>query len=80
MNRAVGRVLVFRKEADFKAFQRLMVEAQQRHLTRILAWCLMKTHWHFVLWPWADGGRLPVHSGPVAARPLVANTGCVCGT
>ena len=55
MNRAVGGLPLFRKEADFEAFERLMLAARQRHPTRILAWCLMRTHWHFVLWPRKDG-------------------------
>lgn len=55
LNRAVARLPLFRKEADFAAFERVMLEAQERHPTRILAWCLMRTHWHFVIWPRRDG-------------------------
>ena len=55
LNRAVARLPLFRKEADFAAFERIMLEAQQRHPTRILAWCLMRNHWYFVVWPSADG-------------------------
>lgn len=55
LNRAVAGLPLFRKVADFEAFERVMVEAQERNPTRILAWCLMRNHWHFVLWPRADG-------------------------
>ncbi len=55
LNRAVAGLPLFRKPADFEAFERVLLEAQQRHPTRILAWCLMRNHWHFVLWPRQDG-------------------------
>lgn len=55
VNRAVARLPLFRKPADFEAFERVLVEAQARQPTRILAWCLMHNHWHMVLWPRADG-------------------------
>jgi len=55
LNRAVARLPLFRKEADYAAFEQLLCQAQARHPTRILAWCLMPNHWHFVLWPRADG-------------------------
>lgn len=55
LNRAVAKLPLFRKEADYLAFERVLAEAQQRHPTRILAYCLMKTHWHFVVHPRQDG-------------------------
>jgi len=32
-----------------------MIEAHARQPTRILAWCLMRNHWHFVVWPREEG-------------------------
>ncbi len=32
-----------------------MIEAHQRHPIRILAYCVLSNHWHFVVWPEADG-------------------------
>jgi len=55
LNRSVAGLPLFRKEADYEAFERIMIEAHQRHPTRILAWCIMRTHWHFVVWPEEDG-------------------------
>ena len=55
LNRAVARLPLFRKEADFDAFERVLEEAWQRQPIRILAYCLMKTHFHLVLWPREDG-------------------------
>jgi putative transposase len=46
---------MFRKEADFEEFQRVMVEAHQKHPIRILSYCIMSNHWHFVVWPETDG-------------------------
>jgi hypothetical protein len=46
LNRAVARLPLFRKVGDFEAFERVLLEAQARQPTRILAWCLMRNHWH----------------------------------
>jgi putative transposase len=55
LNRAVARLPLFRKEADYAAFERVLLEAQQRTPTRILAWCILRNHWHFVIQPRKDG-------------------------
>jgi putative transposase len=55
LNRGVGRMRLFRKAADFAAMERVMEEAVERTGIRILAYCLMSNHWHFLLWPRADG-------------------------
>ncbi len=55
LNRSVGRMHLFGKNADFEAFQRVMIEAHQRHPIRILSYCVLSNHWHFVVWPEADG-------------------------
>ena len=46
---------LFKKEADFLAFQNVLAEAHGRIPIRILDWCLMSNHWHLVLWPKRDG-------------------------
>ena len=55
LNRTVAGLPLFRKEGDYEAFERIMVEAHERHPLRILAWCLMRNHWHFVVWPREEG-------------------------
>ena len=55
LNRAVGRMHMFRADADFDAFHRVMIEAHQRHPIRILSYCLMSNHWRFVVHPVRDG-------------------------
>lgn len=51
INRGVGRRTLFHKEPDYAAFERVLAEAYQQVPIRILAYCLMPNHWHFVLWP-----------------------------
>jgi len=55
LNRAVARLPLFEKEADYEAFERVLEEAFARCPTRLLAYCVMPNHWHFVLWPREDG-------------------------
>ena len=43
------------KQRDFEAFEEVIAEAKERLPTRALAWCVLSKHWHFVLWPRADG-------------------------
>jgi putative transposase len=51
LNRANGRLRLFRKEADFAAFERVIEEAFERVPLRILGYTMMSNHWHFVVWP-----------------------------
>jgi putative transposase len=55
VNRANGRMRLFRDDADFLAFYKVLRLAHDRHPIRILSWCIMPNHWHFVVWPRADG-------------------------
>lgn len=55
LNRGVGRLRIFGKERDFEAFEEVHRQAKARLPMRVLAWCVMPTHWHFVLWPRGDG-------------------------
>jgi putative transposase len=51
LNRANGRLRLFKKKADFEAFEQVLLEAQERVPLRILAYAVMGNHWHFVVWP-----------------------------
>ncbi len=51
LNRSNGRHPLFRKEADYVAFERVLEEAFEREPLRILAYCVLPNHWHFVVWP-----------------------------
>jgi putative transposase len=51
LNRAVARLRLFRKPADYDAFERVVEAAHERVPINILAYCVMPNHWHFVLRP-----------------------------
>ncbi len=55
LNRAVARLPLFQKEADYEAFERVLREAHERIPIEIMAYCVMPNHWHFVLRPTTDG-------------------------
>lgn len=46
---------LFRKPADYAAFESLISEVHENAPVRILSYCLMPNHWHFVVWPERDG-------------------------
>jgi len=59
-----GRATVFHSDGDFRAFVNLLADANARCAARpagrtrplrILAYCLMRNHFHLVLWPRDDG-------------------------
>ena len=54
-NRGSRKGLLFSNAEDYIVFVRLVAEARWRCPMRILAYCLMSNHWHFLLWPEADG-------------------------
>ena len=55
LNRANGRLRLFKKDEDFLAFEWVMQLTHQRTPIRILGWCLMYNHWHLAVWPKVDG-------------------------
>jgi putative transposase len=55
LNRANGRAPIFEQPVDYQAFERVIARTSQYVPMRILAYCVMPNHWHFVLWPHDDG-------------------------
>lgn len=55
LNRSNGRATIFKKDADYKRFEKILEEAKERTNMRILAYCLMPNHWHLVIQPRKDG-------------------------
>ena len=55
LNRGVGRMKLFSKDADYQAFEAIVEETLDTRPMRICSYCLMPNHWHFVLWPEHDG-------------------------
>jgi len=65
----MGRRVLFTKDEDFLAFERVVEETLRTCRMRLCAYCLMPNHWHFVVWPERDGD-LP------AFMQQVTNTQC----
>lgn len=51
VNRANRKKIIFHKRADYRAFVDLLGEAVAKFGMRIIAFCVMRNHWHLVLWP-----------------------------
>ena len=51
LNRANARMQIFEKEKDYFTFEKILIEAREKYPMRILAFCLMPNHWHFLLQP-----------------------------
>lgn len=58
LNRANGRVTLFRKPEDYLAFERVLEEACERYPLPVLTYCVMPNHWHFLVWPPVGADRL----------------------
>ena len=54
LNRANGRLRIFKKRADFEAFERILAEGLNRTPMRLCGYCIMGNHWHMLLWPIND--------------------------
>jgi putative transposase len=53
-NRGSRKGPLFDGASAYAAFERLVAETRDTHAVRIIAYCLMFNHWHFLLWPIAD--------------------------
>jgi len=55
LNRANGKLRLFRSDEDYLAFFRVLRLAHERTPVPIFGWCVMPNHWHFVVRPNEDG-------------------------
>jgi putative transposase len=55
LNRSNARLTIFDEDEDYAAFERVLGEAIARFEMRLLAYCIMPNHFHFVVWPREDG-------------------------
>ena len=56
LNRGNARSPVFDSPDDYAAFVKVLLETLSAFPgVRLLAFCLMRNHWHLVLWPTSDG-------------------------
>lgn len=51
VNRGNRKTAIFLKRGDYRAFVRILAEAGRKYRMRLLSFCVMKNHWHLVLWP-----------------------------
>jgi len=54
INRAVGRLRIFKTPADYQLFLKLLQEARTITDMRVLAFVIMPNHWHLELYPRSD--------------------------
>lgn len=54
LNRGVRRLQLFDRSGDYRAFLKVFRQAQERIPLRCLAYCLMPSHFHLVVWPRTD--------------------------
>ncbi|HUG68302.1 MAG TPA: hypothetical protein VMM76_11155 [Pirellulaceae bacterium] len=57
LNRGVGRRKMFTTDRDYSAFEETVEETLRLYPMRILGYCWLPNHWHFVLWP-EEAGQL----------------------
>jgi putative transposase len=55
LNRANARLSIFEDEDDYAAFERILFQAVERTGTDLLAFCVMRNHWHLVVKPHEAG-------------------------
>ena len=46
---------LFLKDADFEAFEGMIAQTLETRPMRIMAHCLMPSHWHLLVWPATNG-------------------------
>jgi putative transposase len=57
LNRGNNRGVVFRRDADYRAFLNALRQTKERYPCRVYAYCLMNNHFHLVLQP-EDGQNI----------------------
>ena len=55
INRANVRAHMFNTDKEYRQFEQILKEGQERYTMRILAYCIMPNHWHLVVYPKKDG-------------------------
>jgi len=55
INRASGRVPIFKTDKDYFLFEKVLEEAVEKYNMRVLAYCIMPNHFHLALYPRQDG-------------------------
>src|ERR1700687_4041825 len=53
-NRASRRDVLFADGEDYRTFLEVLVQAKRRFAIRLLAFAIMRNHWHLILWTHTD--------------------------
>jgi putative transposase len=84
LNRGVARSKLFDRPRDYDGFERVIQETVERTKIRVLGYCVMPDHWHFLVWPRDDGELSEVmrwltvtHTQRLHAQRHTAGTGPV---
>ena len=51
----MGRGTIFETSKDYAAFEKVLEQAREQVVMRVLSFCLMPNHWPLVLWAIHDG-------------------------
>jgi putative transposase len=51
INRAAGRITLFRTSQEYRAFLKVLREGLERHPVRLVSYCVLSNHWHLVMGP-----------------------------
>lgn len=51
LNRGNDRKRIFHKDGDYRAFLRLLANAQRRYPVKVIAYCIMPNHFHLIVIP-----------------------------
>jgi putative transposase len=54
LNRANARSLIFEKDPDYAAFEKVLAQTLANIPIRLFAYCIMPNHWHMILQPTTD--------------------------
>ena len=60
INRAVRCARIFETAGDYQAFLKVAQDGLARYPVRVIAYCVMPTHWHFVVLVRSDSAGLTV--------------------
>lgn len=51
LNRSNAKNKIFETPNDYLAFEKVLLEAKEKYPVKILSYCIMPNHWHFVIQP-----------------------------
>jgi putative transposase len=77
INRGNDKQTLFENTRDFEDFLGLLAWAKRRTKIRITSYCLMRNHWHFVLWP-SEAGQIETFQHLVTTTHAIRRRRMTC--